>query len=101
MCLGPIVIPLVVRGEDKEDRIGAAIEEARRHEHDHDTVGTDGSRLSGGWVGGGVTWYEAVAAWEPPVSVSRREAMRIGERRERAGRIYHDRHRSHRGAQSG
>ena len=54
---GLIAVPPVIMKEDKEDienMIEAAMREARRHEHSQDTVWTDGSRLSGGGVGGGV-----------------------------------------------
>ena len=49
---GQIVIPPVPGKEDKEDRIEAAIKDAKRQEHYQDTMWTDDSGLSEGGVGG-------------------------------------------------
>ena len=59
------------------------------------------SRLDSGGVGVGIAWCEDVAAGEPPVQVSRRGIAKVGEKRERGGHTYHDRHRSIKGASSG
>lgn len=45
---GPVEIPPAPRGEERENMIEAAMARARFHEHDRDSLWTDGSRLDSG-----------------------------------------------------
>lgn len=98
---GLVEVPPVCKTEDRDSMTKAAILGARRQERDPGTVWTDDSRMESGGVGVGMAWYEEVADGEPPVSVSRRGVVKAGERWEREGGTYHNKHRPFRGACSG
>ena len=84
---GPVEVPPVFRGEEKDNMIKAAMAETDRWEQDRDVLWTDGSRLDSGGVGGGVTWYEKVIAEEPLVVIGRRGMTKF-RKREGKGHTY-------------